>query len=63
MKKASLKKLRPLIMIGVIVIVVVVNILVGGEPRRVPYASIVAAARDYIRSVGGFESFAAWGLV
>ena len=40
-----------------------VNILVGGEPRRVPYASIVAAARDYIRSVGGFESFAAWGLV
>jgi len=31
--------------------------------RRVPYASIVAAARDYIRSVGGFESFAAWGLV
>lgn len=40
-----------------------VNILVGGEPRRIPYASIVAAARDYIRSVGGFESFAAWGLV
>ena len=30
MKKASLKKLRPLIVIGVIVIVVIVNILVGG---------------------------------
>ena len=30
MKKASLKKLRPLIVIGVIVIVVVVTILVGG---------------------------------
>lgn len=40
-----------------------VNILVGSEPRRIPYASIVAAARDYIRSVGGFEQFAEWGLV
>ena len=40
-----------------------VNILVGGEPRRVSYADIVSAARDYIRSVGGFERFAEWGLV
>ena len=40
-----------------------VNILVGNEPRRIPYADIVSAARDYIRSVGGFERFAEWGLV
>ena len=40
-----------------------VNILVGSEPRRIPYADIVSAARDYIRSVGGFERFAEWGLV
>ena len=29
----------------------------------VPYEQIVDVARDYIRSVGGFERFAEWGLV
>lgn len=28
-----------------------------------PYADIVSIARSYIRSVGGFEKFAEWGLV
>ena len=28
-----------------------------------PYSEIVAIARDYIRSVGGFEKFARWGLI
>ena len=28
-----------------------------------PYADIVEIAREYIRSVGGFEKFAEWGLV
>lgn len=28
----------------------------------VPYAEIVEIAREYIRSVGGFEKFAEWGL-
>ena len=28
-----------------------------------PYTDIVAVARNYIRSVGGFEKFAEWGLV
>ena len=28
-----------------------------------PYAEIVEIARNYIRSVGGFERFAEWGLV
>ena len=28
-----------------------------------PYAEIVEAARKYIESVGGFEAFAAWGLI
>lgn len=28
-----------------------------------PYAEIVEAAREYIRSIGGFERFAEWGLV
>lgn len=32
---------------------------VGG----VPYAEIVRTAKKYIRSVGGFERFAEWGLV
>ena len=32
---------------------------VGG----VPYSKIVETARTYIRSVGGFEKFAEWGLV
>ena len=27
-----------------------------------PYAEIVAVARDYIRSIGGFEKLAEWGL-
>lgn len=29
----------------------------------VPYAEIVEIAREYIRSVGGFEKFAEWGLI
>ncbi len=33
------------------------------EQKRVPYSEIVETARDYIRSVGGFERFAEWGLV
>lgn len=28
-----------------------------------PYEEIVSIARDYIKSVGGFEKFAEWGLV
>jgi S-adenosylmethionine synthetase len=28
-----------------------------------PYAEVVAIAKDYIKSVGGFEKFAEWGLV
>ena len=28
-----------------------------------PYSEIVELARTYIRSVGGFEKFAEWGLV
>ena len=28
-----------------------------------PYGDIVRIARDYIRSIGGFERFAEWGLV
>ena len=28
-----------------------------------PYSEIVEVAREYIKSVGGFEKFAAWGLV
>lgn len=33
------------------------------EVDGVPYAEIVETARSYIRSVGGFEKFAEWGLV
>ena len=40
-----------------------VNILVGNEPRRIQYADIVSDARGYIRSVGGFERFAEWGII
>ena len=29
----------------------------------VPYEEIVEVARAYIKSVGGFEKFAEWGLV
>lgn len=28
-----------------------------------PYGEIVSTARDYIKSVGGFEKFAEWGLI
>ena len=28
-----------------------------------PYATVVAAAREFIHSLGGFEKFAEWGLV
>ena len=33
--------------------------LVGG----IPYEDIVETAREFIRSLGGFEKFAEWGLV
>ena len=29
----------------------------------VPFSEIVETAREYIRSIGGFEKFAEWGLV
>ena len=29
----------------------------------IPYREIVETARDYIRSIGGFERFAEWGLI
>ena len=29
----------------------------------IPYDEIVETARAYIKSVGGFEAFAEWGLV
>lgn len=32
------------------------------EVDRIPYSDIVAEARDYISSLGGFEKFAEWGL-
>lgn len=32
------------------------------EVDGIPYADIVAQARDYIDTVGGFEKFAEWGL-
>lgn len=30
---------------------------------NMPYSEIVEMARDYIRSIGGFEKFAEWGLI
>lgn len=33
------------------------------EINGVPYTQIVETAREYIRSIGGFEKFAEWGLV
>lgn len=33
------------------------------EVSGVPYSEIVETARKYIRSVGGFEKFAEWGLI
>ena len=33
------------------------------EIDGVPYSKIVETAREYIKSVGGFEKFAEWGLV
>ena len=32
---------------------------VGG----IPYEEIVETARNFIRTIGGFEKFAEWGLV
>jgi S-adenosylmethionine synthetase len=34
----------------------------GGETVNVPFADIVAFARDYIRNLGGFEKFAEYGM-
>ena len=31
--------------------------------KEVPYRTIVAMAREYIKKVGGFERFAEWGLI
>ena len=37
---------------------------IGDETiNGIPYEEIVETAREYIRSLGGFENFAAWGLV
>ena len=33
------------------------------EVDGVPFSDIVAEAREYIRSLGGFEKLAEWGLV
>ncbi len=33
------------------------------EVNGIPYTEIVEKAREYIRSVGGFEKFAEWGLI
>lgn len=33
------------------------------EIDGIPYSEIVETAREYIKSVGGFEKFAEWGLV
>lgn len=33
------------------------------EVNGVPYAEIVSVAREYIKSLGGFEKLAEWGLV
>ena len=32
------------------------------EVDGVPYEEIVAEAKEYIHSIGGFEKFAEWGL-
>lgn len=32
------------------------------EIDGIPYSKIVDTARDYIKSIGGFEKFAEWGL-
>ena len=34
----------------------------GGCVETIPYSDIVENARNYIKSVGGFEKFAEWGL-
>ena len=34
------------------------DVMIGG----IPYADIVEEARAFIRSIGGFEKFAEWGL-
>ena len=36
------------------------NVLINGQ--LVPFAQIVAKAREYIDEIGGFEQFAEWGL-
>lgn len=35
---------------------------IGGRFEAVPYSDVVETARRYIKSVGGFEKFAEWGL-
>lgn len=42
---------------------VIVRIAGEADARFVPYAYIVEQARKYIRSLGGFERFAEWGLI
>ena len=37
---------------------------IGDEKiNGIPYSQIVETAREYIRSIGGFEKFAEWGLI
>lgn len=43
---------------------VVLCCAIGDESvNGIPYEEIVETAREYIKSVGGFEAFAEWGLV
>lgn len=37
------------------------NVIVN--EKLIPFAKIVEVAREYIKSVGGFENFAKWGLI
>ena len=44
--------------------IVELSCAIGDESiNGVPYEEIVETARDFIRSLGGFEKFAEWGLV
>lgn len=35
----------------------------NGTSVKIPYTAIVAEAREYIRTLGGFEALAEWGLI
>ena len=42
---------------------VIMTSRLSAEIPGIPYEKIVETAREFIRSVGGFEKFAEWGLV